>query len=108
VPRSAIGLSATQQFNFSVLAFDNYFTGNLTDSIENMTYTLGTPKFAIAGNGSFSVPAHGTTQVSVSSVAGGAAASPSQLGVLFLYRDAEASGASDPSKSEAEEVSVKE
>lgn len=107
-PLSAIGLSPTQQFNFSVLAFDNYFTGNLTDSIENMTYTLGTPKFAVGGPGSFSVPARGTTQVSVSSVAGGEAASPSQLGVLFLYRDAEASDGRDPSKSEADAVSVKQ
>ena len=32
-------------FNFSVYAVDNYFTGNLTDAIENMTYTLDTPRF---------------------------------------------------------------
>jgi minor extracellular serine protease Vpr len=106
VLRSDIGLTATQQFNFSVFAFDNYFTGNLTDSIENMTYTLGTPKFAAAGPATFSVPAGGSSSVSVSSVAGGAAASPSQLGILFLYRDAEGAGGNDPSKNEAEGVPV--
>jgi hypothetical protein len=32
-------------FEFSVYAFDNYFTGNQTDAIEGMTYTLDTPRF---------------------------------------------------------------
>ncbi|MBA3441460.1 MAG: S8 family serine peptidase, partial [Pyrinomonadaceae bacterium] len=44
-PLSAIGLTPTTQFRFSVLAVDNYFTGALTDSIEGMTYTAGVPRY---------------------------------------------------------------
>ena len=38
-PLSALGLSPSSKFDFSVYAFDNYFTGNLTDAIEGLTYT---------------------------------------------------------------------
>src|SRR5262249_13967183 len=44
VPLSAIGLTPATKFDFSVFAFDNYFTGNLTDAIQGMTYTPGTPR----------------------------------------------------------------
>jgi hypothetical protein len=106
-PLSAVGLTPGTKFNYSVFAFDNYFTGNLTDSIENMTFTLGTPKFALSGPMTFTVPAGGKTSLGVSSVAGGAAASPSQLGFQLLYRDAEGSGGQDPTKDEADVVTVK-
>lgn len=75
------------QFNFSVYAFDNYFTGNLTDSIEGMTHTLGTPKFD-TDVAEVVVAPNRTEKVVVSPVAGGATASPSQLGVLFMFRNA--------------------
>jgi hypothetical protein len=107
VPASAIGLAAGQPFDFSVFAFDNYFTGNLTDAIENMTFSFATPKFSIAGQQTLSVPAGGKTTLTVSSVAGGATASPSQLGFQLLYRDAEASGRADPSKEEGQAVLVR-
>lgn len=84
-PLSAVGLTSTSQFDFSVFAFDNYFTGNLTDSIEGMTFTLGTPRFTAAG---LSVPAGGRATLTVSEVPGGASASPSQKGLLLMYRDA--------------------
>jgi minor extracellular serine protease Vpr len=42
----ALGLSTP--FTFSVLAFDNYYTGNLTDEIGPMKYELDMPQFYTA------------------------------------------------------------
>ena len=45
-PLSALGLTQTSQFHFSVQAIDNYFTtGKVTDSIENMTFSFAQPRF---------------------------------------------------------------
>lgn len=106
-PLSAVGLTPSSKFTFSVFAFDNYFTGNLTDAVENMTYTLGTPRYMLSGPASFAVPMGGNTVLTASKVAGGDTASPSQLGFQFLYRDAEASGHQDPSKEEGQAILVK-
>jgi hypothetical protein len=84
VPMSFLGITPASKINFSVYAFDNYFTGSLTDSVENMTYTPGTPRFTAAD---VTVPAGGSTPLSVQSVAGGNAASPSQSGLLLFYSD---------------------
>jgi hypothetical protein len=83
---SALGLTPTTQFDFSIYAFDNYFTGDLTDAIEGMTYTAATPRFTAAPL--VTVPMGGTQSLSVSEVAGGDVASPSQQGLLLLMRDA--------------------
>jgi hypothetical protein len=88
---SSVGLTPGQKFRFSVFAFDNYFTGNLTDAIENMVVTLGTPRFATdgaTGFASFIVPIGASGPIAVTKVAGGDAASPSQSGILLRYRDA--------------------
>jgi minor extracellular serine protease Vpr len=106
-PLSAVGLTPSSKFTYSVYAFDNYFSGALTDAIENMTFTLGTPAYALSGPMTFTVPAGDKTSLGVSSVTGGAAASPSQLGFELLYRDAEASNGTDPSKEEGQTVLVK-
>jgi len=84
---SDIGLTSSTQFNFSVLAGDNYFTGLVTDSIVGMTYTLGTPRFTGSGIPSTGVPVGGSSTLTINSISGGAAASPSQTGLLLLYRD---------------------
>jgi len=78
-------------FTFSVLAFDNYYTGNLTDSIAGMKYELDMPQFYAIS--SFAVPAG--TSGTVSIIPNNAANpyfgapyngnSPSQSGILFLY-----------------------
>jgi subtilisin family serine protease len=86
-PLSALGMTAATQFDVSVYAFDNYFTGSVTDAIEGMTYTLGTPKYAV-DNASPVVPTGGSTMLGISAVPGGDVASPSQMGVLLMYRDA--------------------
>ncbi|HEY0856792.1 MAG TPA: S8 family serine peptidase [Albitalea sp.] len=84
VPMSFLGITAASKVTFSVYAFDNYFTGNLTDAVENMTYTPGTPRFTAAD---VLVPAGGSSPLTVQSVAGGDAASPSQSGLLLFYSD---------------------
>ena len=85
VPMAAVGLTPGSKFTFSVYAFDNYFTGNLTDAIVGMTHTTGTPRYASAG-ATFDVGARETVHVNTAAVAGGAVASPSQTGFLLLYR----------------------
>jgi hypothetical protein len=85
---SDLGLTASSQFDFSVYAFDNYFTGSLTDAIEEMTFTPGLPRFVASGVPSTGVPVGGTSTLTVQEVPGGDAASPSQKGLLLLYRDA--------------------
>jgi hypothetical protein len=86
-PLSALGLTPSTQFNVSVYAFDNYFTGSLTDSITGMTYTAGTPRY-YADNIAPVVPMGGGTTLNISASPGGDNASPSQIGLLFMYRDA--------------------
>jgi hypothetical protein len=87
---SDLGMTGTSQFNFYVLAFDNYFTGALTDSIGSsaapMTYRLDLPRFAASAPASVAV--NGTGTINISSPVGGDTASPSQTGLLLMYRDA--------------------
>ena len=103
VPLSAIttstGLSllSSTPFTYSVLAFDNYFTGNLTDLIGPMNYELDMPQF-YASTDEFTVPANGSLASTI--VPNNAANpfssgpyngnSPSQTGMLFLYTDGKA------------------
>jgi minor extracellular serine protease Vpr len=88
VPLSAVGLTTSSQFDFSVFAFDNYFTGNLTDSIENMTFSFAAPRFTASGVPEAGVPARGRATLTVTENPKGATASPSQAGLLLMYRDA--------------------
>jgi subtilisin family serine protease len=97
-PLAALGLTPTTQFDFAVLAFDNYFTGNLTDFIDVMTHTLATPTFAVDAGDSFILAAGGKGGLSVSPVAGGEEASPSQIGLLLFYRDAQPGAEADAIK----------
>ena len=99
-PLSALGLNAASRFDFSVFAFDNYFTGNQTDAIQHLTYTPSTPRFAASGVPATGVPAGGSSTLLIQTVPGGDAASPSQSGILLMYRDAE-------TKHEADVIEVK-
>lgn len=87
-------VSPTQKFKFSVYVADNYFTGNYKDAIVGMTHTLGKPKYA-AGFDSFVMPVGAAGAIPVSAVAGGAAASPSQTGLLLVYADGKTGRESD-------------
>src|SRR5262249_47024008 len=85
---SDIGVTPTTPLYFSIVAGDNYFTGAITDAIEGMTYTPDTPRFVGSGILPTGVPAGGTSSLTIQAVSGGATASPSQTGLLLLYRDA--------------------
>lgn len=105
-PMSTVGLTPSSKFTYSVFAFDNYFTGNLTDSIENMTMTLDTPRFSFGAPSSFSVPASTIQSIDIANVTGGDVASPSQLGFQLLYRDAKSSDGNDPGRREGQIIRV--
>ncbi len=96
---SSLSVTINKPFTFSVLAFDNYFTGTLTDQITGMKYELDmpkvywtaapsttiTPSFSVpAGfNGSIAIaPNNATTPYSGGPYNGN---SPSQTGLLLLY-----------------------
>ncbi len=85
VPLSALGLADGDVFDFSVLAYDNYFTGVLTDAIVDQTWTVGQPKYSLDG-GRVVVPAGRSVTVPV--VEGASPAASTQSGWLFLYDDA--------------------
>jgi minor extracellular serine protease Vpr len=84
VPMSFLGITPSTKITFSVYAFDNYFTGFLTDAIEGMSFTPGTPRYAAADLG---VAAGSSRSMTVQAVPGGDVASPSQTGLLLLYSD---------------------
>ena len=94
-PLSALGLNASSRFDFSVFAFDNYFTGNPTDTIVNLTYTPSTPRFVASGVPATGVPVGGSSTLTIQAVPGGDVASPSQTGILLMYRDAETTHEAD-------------
>jgi hypothetical protein len=92
VPASQIGLAPGQTFNFQVFAADGYFTGAYTDCSPGdcasyHTYTVAQPKYAVSDIFPV-VPANGQVSLTVTKVPGGDAASPSQYGLLLMYRQA--------------------
>jgi hypothetical protein len=85
---SDLGLTPSSQFRFAVYGADNYYTGLLTDSIGPMTYRSDTPRFTGSGLPAGGVPINGVSPLAISRDPAGDAASPSQSGLLLLYRDA--------------------
>ena len=69
-PASVLGLKLGQKISFDVYAFENYFTGELTDAIEGMSFTVGQPRFVT--DNEVTVPAEGraTLDVTTSAEAG--------------------------------------
>ncbi len=86
-PLTELGMTPDTQFDFAVLALDNYFTGEITDAIEGMTYTPNAPRFAGVGVPDAGVPAGGASLLSIGFFPAGERASPSQSGLLLMYRD---------------------
>lgn len=110
---SDLGMTSNTTFDFVVLAADNYFTGFITDAIGSisvnesdiflvnaMTFTLDTPHFVALGVPAAGVPVGGSAVLTIQELEGGAQASPSQTGLLFLYRDA-------PAMKEADRIEVR-
>lgn len=88
LPLAPFGISPTATLGISVLAFDNYFTGNLTDSIDGRIFTPSLPKFDVSAPAAGGVNPLSVETLTVMSVPGGETASPSQSGLLFFYRSA--------------------
>jgi minor extracellular serine protease Vpr len=105
VPLSALHLAPTTKFRFDVVAFDNYFTGEATDAIQGMTFTPAVPKFTTRGLQTGSLPPFSKGVITVRDVEGGAAASPSQTGLLLMYRDAPLEAEAIPVRTRAKKAS---
>jgi subtilisin family serine protease len=87
------GLTRNTRFTFAVYAFDNYYTGALTDALTDMQYTLSAPRFAAPDT---TVPINGIVNLPIVRIPAGDTASPSQTGILLLYRDARSGFEADP------------
>jgi hypothetical protein len=92
---SGLSVNYNTQFTYSALAFDNYYTGNLTDEILSMTYELDMPQnytlptFALPAGFSGAIPIvpnNAANEYNGSSPYNGN--SPSQIGQLFMYTNA--------------------
>jgi len=97
VPLAALQIAPTTKFRFDVVAFDNYFTGDATDAIEGMEFTPALPRFTTrTATGAVGPLGRGVLQIGA--VASGVEASPSQTGLLLLYRDAQVEAEAIPVK----------
>lgn len=85
VPMTALGLAPGSTIDFSVLAFDNYFSGQVSDAVEGLRFTPGSPRFSAVGVPFGAVPARGDLRVEATR-AGVADAKSSEAGLLFMYR----------------------
>lgn len=87
LPLSAIGLSKGDTFDFSVLAYDNYFTGDVTDAIEDQTWTVGSSAYSLTGNADqLVVGANRSSTVTISKAK--KPAPTTQSGLLLLHENA--------------------
>lgn len=84
VTAGGLQMTISAPFTFTVDAFDNYFTGNLTDQIANMKYELDMPQF-FPGSSEFTVAANGAASVAVYPSTPYDGNSPSQTGLLLMY-----------------------
>ncbi len=96
VPLDAVNLTPDTQFNFSARAVDNLYTGEISHAINGLTYTPAVARYVGSGIPSTGVPAGGSSTLTIDAVPGGEAASPSQVGLLLIYRDAVPGREADP------------
>ena len=80
-----VGVAPGTTMKFSVYAFDNYFSGNLTDSIEGMLFTPGKARFGVVGDPFGTVAPNGSAQLGVTTATLPDTLS-SELGLLMMYR----------------------
>jgi subtilisin family serine protease len=89
VTAGGLKLLPSTSFTYLVLAFDNYFSGNLTDLIGPMTYELDMPQ-VFAASSEFTAPANSSTALSIFPSSPYNGGSPSQTGLLLMYTDGKA------------------
>jgi len=88
---SGLSVALNQPFTFDVAAYDNYYTGTLTDLIGGMKYELDMPQEYTPPSFSVMAGTSGSVSVTPNNAANpylGApynGNSPSQIGLLFLY-----------------------
>lgn len=80
-----VGIQPGTTFGFSVFAFDNYLSGNLTDSVENMLFTPGSARFGVTGLPFGTVAPRSFTTVPVTT-ATVPDAKTTENGLLLMYR----------------------
>jgi hypothetical protein len=80
-----VGVAPGTTMKFSVYAFDNYFSGNLTDAIEGMLFTPGNSRFGVVGDPFGTVAPNSSAQVGVTTATLPDTLS-SELGLLMMYR----------------------
>lgn len=86
VPMSALGLAPGATITFSVDAYDNYYTGEITDSIAGMRFTPGASRIS-AAEPFGGVPVGGATSgVPFTRNPAVPAAKSTELGVMLTYR----------------------
>jgi minor extracellular serine protease Vpr len=92
VPMAALGVPSTTQLGVAVYVFDNYFTGNFTDVIDDdggfIRFTPSAPRFTTSAAQVDVAPGASMT-VAVTHNPAADAASPGQIGLLHLHRNAQ-------------------
>jgi len=91
---NGLQLTYSTPFSYSVAAFDNYYTGNLTDFIGPMNYELDMPQFfpatadfSVAPNTALALPVIPNNTANVYFTGPYNGNSPSQTGLLLMYTD---------------------
>lgn len=95
VPAAAVGVRSNQPFDFTVQAFDGSFGGAAWDCSPGAagvctgvhTFQTGSPAY-VPDQSTLTVPAHGQATVTYTTSPGGSTASASQIGLMFVFRDA--------------------
>jgi subtilisin family serine protease len=89
VPMSALGLATpagrSTTLTIDVYAYDNYFSGNLSDSITGMKFTPAAPRFSAVEN-TGTVPRFAVSKVPFTLDGSVTDAQSSESGVLLMYR----------------------
>lgn len=87
VPLAAMGATPGTTLGVTLYAFDNYFTGSLTDYVLDMKFTPGSPRFRANSAlpwGSLDNGKSGNVPYVIDPAVG--AAQSSETGLLFMYR----------------------
>lgn len=83
VPMAQLGIAPGTTIRFDAYAFDNYFTGALTDVIGGMAFTPGGAAFSGPVSGTLAAGSSASVPFVKASVP---AANSSELGLLMMYR----------------------
>jgi subtilisin family serine protease len=86
VPTALLGMTDSTTFDFTAQVYDNYFSGRMTDRFPKVTYTPDRPRYAVSGVGAGPVAPFSVVRLDLAAAPGGDAASPSQSGLLLMYR----------------------